>query len=95
MEIDDDAGLSVSHARDPPASNCIELVQDVLTEEDNSVMVVLESNVDGDELDEIVIATALVNGIADVLPPEAETILSSSSAESLATCCKSLHCLRA
>lgn len=109
IKIDDDVGLSVSLARHPPASNCnelkdindahdevaLDLVQDVLTEEDDSVMVVLDSNVDGDELDGVTIAPALVNGIADVVAPEAETILSSLSAESLATCCKSLDCLKA
>lgn len=74
----------------------LELVQDVLTEdaEDIGVGMVLESNVDGDELDGAVIAPVLVNGIDDVVASEAEMILS-SSLESLATWCKLLNCLKA
>lgn len=74
----------------------LELVQDVLTEdaEDIGVGMVLESNVDGDELDGVVIAPVLVNGVNDVVASEAEMILSLSP-KSLATWCKPLDCLKA
>lgn len=68
----------------------------MLTEdaEDICVKMVLESNVDGNELDGVAVAPALGNGIADVVVSQAETV-SSSSPESLATWCRRLYCLKA